>query len=140
LQITDTLNIEDEILRPNLLEVENESIVKKSLNGLEDESNGFVIVSEQQHNLSSSHEKLIDNTEEKSNKFPVISSVSTPAFKKTNNIKPSKLVNREEKLDFAPTQSENILSHNRSKKVFQFSKFNLFVFVKPLILLLLQLK
>ncbi len=107
------MNIQDEVSDLSELEIQKQQVVKKSLNGLEDESNGFVIVSEQQQNRSSSQEKLIDNTNDTSSQF--LAADLTPTVKKTKNIKPSK-PNREENVDLVMPLQKNILSHNRSKK------------------------
>lgn len=112
LQINESLVIEDDISSPSELEIEKHQVVKKSLNGLEDDSNGFVIVSEQQQNRSNSQEKLLYNTNETSSQLPVVD--STPIVKKTKNIKPSN-ISREEKVDLVMPLSENILSHNRTQ-------------------------
>lgn len=112
LQINESLNIQDEISDLSELEIQKQQVVKKSLNGLEDESNGFVIVSEQQQNRSSSQEKLIDNTNDTSSQF--LAADLTPTVKKTKNIKPSK-PNREENVDLVMPLQKNILSHNRTQ-------------------------
>lgn len=82
-------------------EVDKQHSAKSSI-GLEDESNGFVIVSER--NQSNSQEKLLNTTD-----------TSSPIeAKKSKNNKNSKAI-QEAKVDLVMPLSENVLSHNRTQ-------------------------